>query len=59
MFFWSFWYHFHANLITTSTAGVCYYPQDMGAMTSLNLAANCLCGINDYGGGVYDTSGAA
>ena len=32
---------------------------DNGAMTSLNLAANCLCGINEYGGGVYDTSGAA
>jgi hypothetical protein len=33
--------------------------KDNRAMTSLNLAANCLCGINEYGGGVYDTSGAA
>jgi hypothetical protein len=33
--------------------------RDSGAMTSLNLAANCLCGINVYGAGVYDTSGAA
>jgi hypothetical protein len=33
----SFWHHFHANLITTSTAGVCYYPQDMGAMSSFTF----------------------
>jgi hypothetical protein len=30
---------------------------DMGAMTSLNLASNCLCGIDEYGQGVYDASG--
>jgi hypothetical protein len=36
----SFWYHLHANLITTSTAGVCYYPQDMGALTTLDMRSN-------------------
>jgi hypothetical protein len=34
--------HFHAHLTSQSTAVVCYYPQDMGAMTSLNLASNQL-----------------
>jgi hypothetical protein len=29
----------------------------MGAMTSLNLADNMLCGINKYGSGTYDASG--
>jgi hypothetical protein len=43
VFLRSFWYYLHAHLITTSTAGVCYYPQDMGVMTSLNLASNDLC----------------
>jgi hypothetical protein len=40
MFLRSFWYHFHADLITTSTAGVCYYPQDMGALTKLDISSN-------------------
>jgi hypothetical protein len=31
--------------------------KDKGAMTSLNLASNCLCGIDEYGDGVYDASG--
>jgi hypothetical protein len=30
---------------------------DMGAMTSLDLASNCLCGIDRFGDGVYDASG--
>jgi hypothetical protein len=38
----SFWHHFHVHLTSQSTAVVCYYPQDMGAMTSLNLASNRL-----------------
>ena len=29
----------------------------MGAMTSLNLASNCLCGLGEDGDGVYDASG--
>jgi hypothetical protein len=33
--------------------------KDMGAMTSLNLASNNLCGINEFGDGVYDASGTA
>jgi hypothetical protein len=33
---------FMSNLTCQSTAVVCYYPQDMGAMTSLNLAGNWL-----------------
>jgi hypothetical protein len=39
---------FHADLITTSTAGVCYYPQDMGALSSLNLSMNRLGGFYEY-----------
>jgi hypothetical protein len=31
--------------------------RDNGAMTSLNLADNRLCGINKYGNGTYDASG--
>jgi hypothetical protein len=31
----------------------------MGAMTSLNLASNYLCGIDEDGRGVYDASGTA
>jgi Ran GTPase-activating protein (RanGAP) involved in mRNA processing and transport len=30
---------------------------DMGALSSLNLAANRLCGIDEYGRGTYDASG--
>jgi hypothetical protein len=33
--------------------------KDMGALTSLNLAANRICGKNEYGEGVYDASGTA
>jgi hypothetical protein len=36
----SFWYEFHVNLTIGSTAVVCYYLQDMGAMTSLHLSNN-------------------
>jgi hypothetical protein len=32
---------------------------DNGAMTSLNLASNYLCGIDEAGDGVYDASGTA
>jgi hypothetical protein len=32
---------------------------DMGALSSLNLASNCLCGLNEYGLGTFDTSGNA
>jgi hypothetical protein len=31
------------SLTSQSTAVVCYYPQDMRAMTSLNLASNRIC----------------
>jgi hypothetical protein len=37
----------------------CHYPQDMGALSSLNLASNSLCGIDEYGNGTYDASGNA
>jgi hypothetical protein len=30
---------------------------DMGALSSLNLAENSLCGINEYFGGTFDASG--
>ena len=36
----SFWHHSHVHLTNTSTAGVCYYPQDMGAISSVNLLKN-------------------
>jgi hypothetical protein len=36
----SFWYYFHVHLTSQSTTVVCYYPQDMRAMTSLNLSGN-------------------
>jgi Ran GTPase-activating protein (RanGAP) involved in mRNA processing and transport len=31
--------------------------RDSGALTSLNLAGNFLCGLNNYGQGTYDASG--
>jgi hypothetical protein len=34
---------FHLYLTSRSTAGVCYYPQDMGALLLLNLASNNIC----------------
>jgi hypothetical protein len=36
--------HFHVHLTSQSTAVVCYYPQDMGAILSLNLSNNSLIG---------------
>jgi hypothetical protein len=36
----SFWYHFHLYLTSRSTAGVCYYPQDMGALSVTNVMGN-------------------
>jgi hypothetical protein len=36
------WYQFHAHLTNGSTAVVCHCPQDMGALTSLNLSSNYL-----------------
>jgi hypothetical protein len=30
---------------------------NMGAMTSLNLASNALCGVNEYGIGTFDATG--
>ena len=27
------------------------------SMTFLNLSSNCLCGLNEYGGGTYDATG--
>jgi hypothetical protein len=119
----SFWYHFLVHLTSQSTVVVCYYPQDMGALSvtnvlgnligkeqltrlqaimrskpnlvslcgiaddateadlsglgmdaddaivlaselpdkgalsSLNLASNCLCGLDEFGDGTYDASG--
>jgi hypothetical protein len=32
---------------------------DMRALSSLNLASNCLCGLNEYGVGTFDASGNA
>jgi hypothetical protein len=47
-----FWYQFHAHLTNCSTAVVCHYPQDMGAMTSLNISNSILTrGAHD--GSVY------
>jgi hypothetical protein len=34
----SFWYHFHAHLTTGYTAVVYCYPQDNGALTSLDIS---------------------
>jgi hypothetical protein len=31
--------------------------KDNGALSSFNLAENCLCGINELGGGTFDASG--
>jgi hypothetical protein len=33
--------------------------KDKGAMTSLNLASNCLCGVNEYRNGTFNASGNA
>jgi Ran GTPase-activating protein (RanGAP) involved in mRNA processing and transport len=32
---------------------------DNGALSSLNLASNCLCGVNEWGVGIFDASGNA
>jgi hypothetical protein len=50
MFLRSFWYHYHADLITTSTAGVCYYLQDMGAISKLDASKNEMFGEEDKSG---------
>jgi hypothetical protein len=39
-------YHFHVHLISPSTAVVCYYPQDMGAMTKFDISSNDLCSVS-------------
>jgi hypothetical protein len=36
----AFWYHFHVHLTSQSTAVVCYYPQDMGALSVANVMGN-------------------
>jgi hypothetical protein len=36
----SFWNHFDVHLISHSTAGVCYYLQDMGALSVANVMGN-------------------
>jgi hypothetical protein len=54
-----FWYQFHAHLTNCSTAVVCYYPQDMGAMTSLNLAGNAIGGYRQYGKFIATPEGTA
>jgi hypothetical protein len=36
----SFWYELHVNLAIGSTAVVCYYLQDMGALSSVNVLFN-------------------
>jgi hypothetical protein len=51
----SFWHHSHVSLTNTSTAGVCYYPKDMGAMTSLSLANSNIGTIVLSDGWQYDT----
>ena len=33
--------------------------KDKGAMTSLNLASNRLCGVDEYGNGTFNASGNA
>ena len=37
-----FWCQFHAHLTNGSTAVVCHCPQDMRAISSLNLANNSI-----------------
>jgi hypothetical protein len=37
-----FWYQFHAHLTNGSTAVGCHCPQDMSALSLLNLSSNCL-----------------
>jgi hypothetical protein len=54
-----FWYQLYAHLTNGSTAVVCHCPQDMGALSLLNLASNYLCGINAKNQGTYDASGTA
>jgi hypothetical protein len=44
---------------TSGVVAIANAIPDMRAMTSLNLAWNCLCGIDEYGDGVYDASGTA
>ena len=34
------WYQFHAHRLNGSTAVVCHYPQDMGAISSVNILFN-------------------
>ena len=36
----SFWYHSHVSLTNTSTAGVCYYPQDMGTLCKFTFSGD-------------------
>jgi hypothetical protein len=36
------WHHFDVHLTSQSTAVVCYYLQDMGALSLLNLTDNCI-----------------
>ena len=38
----SFSHHFHAHLTSQSTPVVCYYPQDMGALSIANVMGNCI-----------------
>jgi hypothetical protein len=52
----SFWYHFYLYLTSCSTAGVSYYPQDMGALLSLNVADNRLGGLVDSANNVWSFS---
>jgi hypothetical protein len=46
-----------ALAITSGVIALANAIPDMGAMTSLNLASNCLCGLDEYGEGAYDDSG--
>ena len=45
------------NLGPTSGFHLAGVIKNMGALSSLNLAENCLCGIDKYGRGTYDASG--
>jgi hypothetical protein len=54
----SFWYQIHVDLITGSTADVYCYPQNMRALSSLNLASNHLGLLASDDGWTMNESGA-
>jgi hypothetical protein len=45
------------SLGTEGALVVAEYLRDNGAMASLNLASNALCGVSEYGQGTFDATG--